>query len=146
MKFFLPDIHRSPLILHHATRQRRGRGFTLIELLVVLSIIAVLLTVALPRYFGSVERSKEVTLKQTLAVTRDAIDKYFADNGRYPESLAELAERRYLRALPVDPLTESSDSWVIVAPPVDSTLKGGVYDIKSGAPGKTVDGVDFAAL
>ena len=121
-------------------------GFSLIELLTVLAIVAVLLTIALPRYFGSIERSKEVTLKQTLAVTRDALDKFFADNGRYPESLAELAERRYLRAMPVDPLTESADSWVIVAPPADSTLKGAVYNIKSGASGKTADGVDFAAL
>ncbi len=127
-------------------RGRRVRAFTLIELLIVMAIIATLLTVALPRYFGSVDRSKEVTLKQTLAVTRDALDKFFADNGRYPESLGELADRRYLRAAPVDPVTESAESWVIVTPPADSTLKGGVYDIKSGAPGKTTDGVDFSAL
>ena len=122
------------------------RGFTLIELLIVMAIIGVLLTVALPRYFGSVDRSKEVTLKQTLAVTREALDKFFADNGRYPESLGELAERRYLRAVPIDPIAESTDNWVIVPPPADSNVKGSVYDIKSGAPGKTADGVDFAAL
>jgi general secretion pathway protein G len=122
------------------------RGFTLIELLIAMAIIGVLLTVALPRYFGSVERSKEVTLKQTLAVTRDALDKFFADNGRYPESLAELTDRRYLRAMPIDPITESTDNWVIVPPPADGNLKGSVYDIKSGAPGKTTDGVDFASL
>ena len=128
------------------TRRAAKRGFTLIELLIVMAIVDVLLTVALPRYFGSVERSKEVTLKKTLAVTCEALDKFFADNGRYPESLAELAERRYLRAVPIDPVTESTEQWVIVAPPADGTLKGSVYDIKSGASGKTADGVDFTSL
>lgn len=124
----------------------RNRGFTLIELLVVLAIIATLLSVAMPRYFGSLEKSKEATLRQTLAVTRDAIDKFYADQGRYPETLAELADKRYLRAVPVDPVTETADSWSIVAPPPDAAVKGAVYDLRSGAEGKTRDGVAYSAL
>lgn len=122
------------------------RGFTLIELLVVMAVIATLLTIALPRYFGSVEKSKEVTLKQSLTVMRDAIDKFYADNGRYPETLGDLVEKRYIRSIPVDPITESTESWVPVAPPESAEVKGNVYDVKSGAPGKTHDGIEFETL
>ena len=76
------------------------RGFTLIELLVVLAIIAVLLTLAVPRYFNQIDGAKETVLRENLQVTRVAIDKYFGDLGRYPDSLDELVERRYLRSLP----------------------------------------------
>lgn len=124
---------------------RRTSGFTLIELLVVMAIIATLLTIAVPRYFGSVDRSREVTLQQTLNVMRDAIDKFYGDNGRYPETVADLVEKRYIRVIPIDPITESAQTWVVVAPP-DTTLKGSVYDVKSGAEGKTRDGVEFSSL
>ena len=123
-------------------RRVRRAGFTLIELLVVMAIIATLLTIALPRYFGSVERSKEVTLRQSLNVMRDAIDKYYADTGRYPDKLEDLVEKRYIRAVPLDPITESTETWVIV--PVPSTIaQGTVYDVKSGAKGNTADGKPF---
>jgi general secretion pathway protein G len=128
-----------------ATSKRR-RGFTLIELLVVMAIIATLLSLALPRYFGSIDKSKEVTLMQSLSVMRDAIDKFYSDNGRYPDQVADLVERRYLRTVPVDPVTESTDTWVVIAPPANASLKGNVYDIRSGAQGKTRDGVEFSAL
>jgi len=124
----------------------RRRGFTLIELLVVMAIIATLLSVALPRYFGSVERSKEVTLQQSLSVMRDAIDKFYADQGRYPEQLEDLVASRYLRELPLDPITSQRTTWVLVPPPEASATKGRVYDVHSGAPGKTADGRDFGAL
>ncbi|MFL6694769.1 MAG: type II secretion system protein [Ramlibacter sp.] len=123
----------------------RRRGFTLIELLVVMAIIATLLSVALPRYFGSVERSKEVTLRQSLSVMRDAIDKFYADQGRYPEQLEDLVAQRYLRDLPVDPVTDQRTTWQLVPPP-DPTAKGRVYDVHSGAPGKASDGRDFNTL
>ena len=123
----------------------RRSGFTLIELIVVMAIIATLLTIALPRYFGSVERSKEVTLRQSLNVMRDAIDKFNADNGRYPDKLEDLVEKRYIRAIPLDPITESVETWVIV--PVPSAMaQGAVYDIRSGAKGNASDGKPFAEL
>jgi len=124
----------------------RRRGFTLIELLVVMAIIATLLSVALPRYFGSVERAKEAALKQSLSVMREAVDKYYADHGRYPEQLDELATQKYLREVPVDPVTGERSTWVVVPPPDGSMTKGGVYDVHSGAPGKASDGRDFSAL
>lgn len=123
---------------------RRARAFTLIELLVVMAILATLLTLALPRYFGSVERARETTLKTSLAVMREAIDKHYADNGRYPESLEDLVRKRYIRALPVDPVTESAATWITVPPPDGE--KGGVYDVRSGAEGKTASGTPFGAL
>lgn len=123
----------------------RRSGFTLIELIVVMAIIATLLTIALPRYFGSVERSKEVTLRQSLNVMREAIDKFNADNGRYPERLEDLVEKRYIRAIPVDPITESVATWVIVPVP-GAMAQGAVYDVRSGAEGNTSDGKPFAEL
>lgn len=119
-----------------------GRGFTLIELLVVIAIIGTLLGIAVPRYFASVERSKEAVLKENLAVMRDAIQKYYADKGKYPEKLDDLAAEKYLRKIPVDPLTDSATTWVAV-PPKDSA-KGSVYDLHSGAQGKAADGTPYA--
>jgi general secretion pathway protein G len=123
----------------------RRAGFTLIELIVVMAIIATLLTIALPRYFGSVERSKEVTLRQSLNVMREAIDKFNADNGRYPEKLEDLVAKRYIRAIPLDPITESVETWVIVPVP-GAVATGGVYDVRSGASGNASDGKPFAEL
>ena len=114
------------------------RGFTLIELLVVMAIIATLLSIALPRYYGGVRRAEEATLKQNLALMRDAIDKHYADRGRYPDTLDELVTRRYLRSVPLDPLTSASDSWTLVAPPTPEP--GRIYDIKSGAATTALDG------
>jgi general secretion pathway protein G len=113
-------------------------GFTLIELLVVMAIIAVLLTLAVPRYFGSLDKSKEAVLREDLFQLRDAIGKYYGDKGKYPESLETLAAEKYLRQVPVDPITESATTWVVVAP--EDPQKGGVSDVKSGAQGKSSDG------
>lgn len=121
----------------------RRRGFTLIELLVVMAIIGTLLSMAAPRYFRSVDLAREAALRQDLAVMRDAIDKHFADTGRYPAALDELVARRYLRRVPVDPMTESAESWLVVAP-ADRAL-GAVYDVASGAPGTARDGSAYAA-
>ena len=116
-------------------------GFTLIELLVVMAIIATLLTLAVPRYFGSVEKSKEAVLKQNLATLRDSLDKYYGDTGRYPDSLDDLVTKKYLRNIPLDPLTESASTWILIAP--EDPGKGMVYDVKSGAQGKASDGTAY---
>ncbi len=119
------------------------RGFTLIELLVVLAIIATLLAIAAPRYFGSLDRARDSALRETLFVMRDAIDKYHGDTGRYPESLDDLVVKRYLRKLPPDPVTDSSETWVELPPPAGAAA-GRVYDVKSGAPGNGADGLPYA--
>lgn len=117
------------------------KGFTLIELLVALTIIALLLSLVMPRYFGSLTRADEAVLKENLYLMRDAIDKHYADTGRYPATLEELATKKYLRAIPTDPFTQSNATWVIVAP-VDPQL-GAVYDIKSAAKGSGRDGKPY---
>jgi general secretion pathway protein G len=123
------------------TACKRGCGFTLIELIVVMVIVALLVAIAAPRYFGSLQKSKETALRQTLAVTREALDKFYGDNGKYPDSLDTLIAKHYLRALPVDPMTGSSSSWTVVPP--DDPEKGQVYDIHSGADGAGRDGKPF---
>jgi prepilin-type N-terminal cleavage/methylation domain-containing protein len=120
---------------------QRACGFTLIELLVVMSIVALLATIAVPRYFGGLEKSKETALRQTLAVTRDALDKYYSDNEKFPDTLDALVSKRYLRSLPVDPITGTSDTWMTVAP--EDATKGGIRDIRSGAEGAGRDGKPF---
>jgi general secretion pathway protein G len=120
----------------------KNKGFTLIELLVVLGIIALLLTLAVPRYFPSVDSAKETILADNLRNTRATIDQYFGDTGRYPDTLEQLVEKKYLRALPVDPITENSSSWILIAP--EEGGKGGVADLKSGAPGNDRHGKPYA--
>lgn len=107
---------------------RRPTGFTLIELVIVMATIALLMTLAVPRYFQTIENGKINVQRQNIATIRDAIDKFYGDRTRYPETLDELVRLGYLRAVPVDPLTQSPD-WVPV-PPQDPTL-GGVYDVRS---------------
>lgn len=121
---------------------RRDKGFTLIELLVVMAIIATLMTIAVPRYFSSLENSRETTLRQSLAVMREALDHYYGDTGHYPDSIDQLVEQRYLRSQPLDPITERKDLWVPVAPP--DGVAGGVADVKSGATGRARDGSLYA--
>ena len=111
---------------HHLQTRR---GFTLIELLIVMSIVGLLLTLAVPRYFHSIDTARETVSAANLVTLRDAIDKFFQDTASYPESLEELVEKRYLRALPLDPLTRSATTWVIVAPP--ESVSGRVYDVRT---------------
>ena len=120
---------------------RRG-GFTLIELLVVMSVIALLLTIAVPRYFHSVDKAKEAVLKENLVQLRDTIDQYYADKGMYPSRLDDLVTHKYLRSVPLDPITERRDTWIIV-PPHDIGAAG-VFDVASGAPGLARDGSPYA--
>ena len=117
-------------------------GFTLIELLVVLAIIATLLLLVTPRYFHQVDASRETVLRDNLRSTRDVLDKFYGDTGRYPDSLQELVDKRYLRVLPADPVTESTQTWQIV--PAPEGYKGNVYDLRSGARGQARDGSSYA--
>jgi general secretion pathway protein G len=121
------------------------KGFTLIELLVVMTVLALLLTIALPHYFGRVDQAKEVALKESLAVMRDAIDKFYADRGQYPDRLEDLVEKRYIRSIPADPITESTTTWVLVPVP-PGPAKGTVYDVKSGAEGNSGEGKAYGEL
>jgi general secretion pathway protein G len=119
------------------------KGFTLIELLVVMAIVATLLTIAVPRYFTSIDRSREAVLKENLFQMRDAIGKYHADKGKYPDSLQALATEQYLRKVPIDPVTQSETTWVVVPIPGGTEITA-VFDVRSGAQGKGVDGSEFS--
>ena len=136
--------------MHTTTR----RGFTLIELLVVLAIVALLLTIVAPRTIDHLERARETTLKASLKEMRSALDQFEADLGRPPGSLDELVQRRYLRELPVDPVTQRRDSWIsigaaearaadAVPPARDAVLAEGVVDVHSGAEGEGRDGTPY---
>jgi len=126
---------------HAQMGSRVARGFTLIELLVVMTIIAVLLTIAVPRYFKTLEHSRETVLRQDLSTLREAIDKHFGDYGQYPDSLVALVERKYIRAVPIDPMTKTAESWQPVVS--DDPDHPGIRDIHSSAPGNGVDGTPF---
>ena len=123
-------------------RRDRAAGFTLVELMVVLAIIALLISIVAPHYAGRVTRAEETVLRENLLMMRDALDKHYADAGRYPERLEDLVTKRYLRSIPLDPVTQSSTSWVAV-PPADPE-KSGVYDVRSGAQGVGPDGKPYA--
>jgi general secretion pathway protein G len=109
---------------------KNSNGFTFIELMVVMAIIASIISIAMPRYFDGLERSKETALKQNLKEMREAIDHYHSDKGDYPANLQTLVSERYLRFIPVDPITETSDSWQVTPPPDN---RNRVYDVASGA-------------
>lgn len=126
--------------LHHVNRLRT-RGFTLIELMVVMAVIALLTTIALPQYFKHVDVAKERVLRANLEMVRDAIDKFYADKNQYPASLADLVKQRYLKTPPMDPITDRTDSWKPLPSP---NGEPGIYDIRSGAPGKAMDGTLYA--
>jgi general secretion pathway protein G len=115
----------------HAVRplaRRITAGFTLIEMVVVMSLIALLLTLAVPRYFHALDNGRVAVQRQNLATMRDAIDKFYGDQGRYPDALDELVSKRYLREVPVDPMTDKPD-WTVL-PPTDASA-GAVFDIRS---------------
>lgn len=126
------------LALHHS---RRIFGFTLVELLVVMSILAMLLSLALPRYFSGLERAKEQALKQQLVTTRKALQEFYADIGKYPDSLQELVDKHYLDKLPWDPIVERNDAWLITPPEI--SLSGKVYNLHSAAAGQASDQSEY---
>ena len=118
-------------------------GFTLIELLAVMAIVSLLVAIVAPKYFDSVERAKEVALRTDLRLLRAAIDQARADTNQWPASLQQLADQHYIRGVPIDPITDSAETWTLVPHPVGVTA--GVYDVRSGAPGTARDGSSFSA-
>ncbi|WP_374350006.1 prepilin-type N-terminal cleavage/methylation domain-containing protein [Chitinimonas sp.] len=122
-------------------KRHLARGFTMIELLVALAIIALLLAIAAPKYFGGIDRARETVLRENLYSLREALDKYYTDTGRYPDKLSDLVDKHYLRQIPEDPITESRNGWV-VKPPADPSM-GGVFDVHSGAAGVGKDGTYY---
>ncbi|MCS6818059.1 MAG: prepilin-type N-terminal cleavage/methylation domain-containing protein [Blastocatellia bacterium] len=125
---------------------RTPRGFTLLEVIIVLTVVAILVSVAIPAYQRVILRAREAVLKQNLHLLRSQIEEFAADYGRYPESLQELVEKGYLRELPLDPITGSRETWVPV--PEDQPLsvegKVGIRDVKSGAEGLSSEGTPYS--
>jgi general secretion pathway protein G len=126
--------------------KRCARGFTLIEILVVLSIIMLLVGLAAPGHFNRLQLAKEVVLQQNLGLMRVSIDKFYADRGRFPRSIKELVDARYVNTRPIDPFTDSSDTWIEVIAPLDDPDGEGLSDVKSGADGQTLAGVGYGNL
>jgi general secretion pathway protein G len=128
-------------------RLRRARGFTLIEMLIVMTLIVVLASVGLIAYQSSVRRGREAVLKEDLYRMRDAIDQYYADKGKYPTDLNELVTASYLRRIPVDPMTNSAETWQAVQAepdPNNPTAEPGINDVKSGSEAAAIDGTNYA--
>jgi general secretion pathway protein G len=118
---------------------RNSSGFTLLELMMVMAIVGILATMAEPSFQTATIKAREAALKKDLFIFRDAIDQYYADHGSYPSSLKDLAEKKYLRAIPVDPFTKSEESWVeVMAEGEDG--ESGVFDVHSGSDMVALDG------
>ncbi len=126
--------------------RRRSNGFTLIELLVVIAIIGIIVTVASGQYQRSIRKAKEAVLKEDLYIMRTAINQYFADKGKYPADLQTLVEDKYLKSIPIDPISQSAETWVTEMAQTDDkdiSTEPGISDVKSGAPGAAIDGSSF---
>jgi general secretion pathway protein G len=128
-------------------RRRCSRGFTLIELLIVIALISILASMGVVQYRNSVQSSKEAVLHTDLFRMRDAIDQYYADKAKYPASLDALVSEGYMRAIPIDPITKSADTWQTVPAepePGNTSTDPGIYNVKSGASGTGLDGTSYS--
>ena len=128
-------------------KRNPARGFTLIELLVVVAIIGILATVAVGQYQRSTVKAKEAVLKENLFRMRTAINLYFSDKGKYPMDLRTLVDEKYLRAMPIDPITGSEDTWIEEFADIDDadiSTEPGIADVRSGADGVSMDGTTFS--
>lgn len=133
---------------HQQPTTSTQRGFTLIELLIVITIIMILAGIAVVQYRNSVQAADETVLRTNLFRMRDAIDQYYADKGKYPASLDALVSDRYLREVPIDPITRERTTWQTVPAepdPSNPSAGAGIYDVKSGAQGVGLDGKRYAA-
>jgi general secretion pathway protein G len=128
-------------------RPSRMSGFTLMEMMIVMALIVILAGIGMTVYGNSVQRAKEATLKEDLFRMRDAIDQYYADKNKYPGSLEDLVSEKYLRAVPVDPFTQSTDSWQTTTSepdPGNPSLESGISNVKSGSEQTGLDGSRYA--
>ncbi len=128
-------------------RRREASGFTLIELLVVIAIIGILAGVAAGRFTHHIQKSKEAVMRENLYIMRQAINNYFADKGKWPSDLQTLVEDRYITKVPVDPITQSAETWVTEASAADEgdiSTEPGIIDVKSGAEGAGLDGTSYS--
>ena len=126
---------------------RARRGFTLIELMIVMAVITVLVSIAVPMYQKSILRSKESVLKNNLFTLRTVIDEYTYDKGKAPQALQDLVTEGYLRVVPVDPMTGSSESWKIIMEDATTSInqaEPGIFDVKSGSDKTSLDGTAYA--
>lgn len=119
-------------------------GFTLIELLIVISIIGILITLAQPSYQRAVTAAKEATLKEDLFILRDTIDQFYADNGTYPLALNDLAEKRYIRRVPKDPIAGSADTWTLIYFTDEQGQQNGIFDVRSSSDAIALDGTRYS--
>ncbi len=118
------------------------QGFTIVELLIVLLFVALLASITTPLLMSPMERAEESVLKEDLYVIRKAIDDYYSDHGRYPVGLDELVEKRYIRRIPIDPMTNSASSWVGVRSTEDQNIEG-IFDVHSGTDKKNREGQSY---
>jgi general secretion pathway protein G len=123
-----------------------ANGWTLIELTIVIALMTILSTIALVGYRTAITRTREAVLKEDLFRMRDAIDQFHADRGVYPTALEELVSNDYLRSIPDDPFTNSTETWITVLAELDPSdpFTQGIYDVRSGALGTALDGTQYA--
>jgi len=127
-------------------RKAHERGFTLIELLIVVALIGILSTLVIPTLKDTPRKAKEAVLKEDLYTLRDVLDQYFSDKGKYPQDLQTLVDDGYLRAIPLDPFTNSTDTWQTESASTEEDTEGtgGIYDVHSGSSESALDGTKYS--
>ncbi|EHP88727.1 type II secretion system protein G [Geobacter metallireducens RCH3] len=128
----------------------KSKGFTLVELMIVVTIIGILATIAVPSYKWSLIKAREAVLRENLYSIRSSIDQFYADQGKYPDTLQDLVDKKYIHGLPTDPFTRKTDSWETIAPPAPTggadagkQETGNVYDVHSGSDLVGTDGKPY---